>query len=82
MRVGFTDELGRRILRAARSAIEHDRQRVAERRAGPSAFGERPRSAERQQAAAADVHEVLEHPLLVGRERRRFHGAENDRRGT
>ena len=39
-------------------------------------------AAEREQAAAAHVDEVLEHPLLLGRERGRLDAAENDRRDT
>ncbi len=57
--------------------VEHDRQHFAHGRAGPAAFGKRSASAEHQQAAAALVHEVGNHPELVGRERRGFDAAEN-----
>ena len=57
----------------------HDRQHFADRRAAPAAFGERSAAAEHQQAAAALADEVGEHAQLLGRERRRFDAAEDDR---
>ena len=64
---------------AAGRDVELDRQHFGDRRAGPTAFGEGAAAAEHQQAAAALVHEVGEHPELLGREGRRFDAAEDDR---
>ena len=65
--------------RAGGLGVEFDRQHFGDRRPGPSAFGERSPAAEHQQAAAALADEVGEHPQLLGRERRRFDAAEDQR---
>ena len=65
----------REILRVR--VLDDDRQHVADRCAAPAALGKRPAAAEHQQPAAALVDEVGNHAELLGRERRRFHAAEN-----
>ncbi len=63
---------------AAAAWREHDRQRVAERRAGEAAFAEGARAAEHQQPAAAPVDELGQHGELVAREGRRLDAAEHE----
>ena len=58
--------------------LDDDREDLADRRAAPAALGERPAAAEHQQPAAPLVHEIGDHPELLGRERRRLDAAQNE----
>ena len=68
-----------REVRRLPCAVDHHRQHVADRRAAPAAFGKRSPASQHQQAAAALVREVGQHAELLGRERRRFDAAQDDR---
>ena len=64
-------------MKGARAAVELNGQRVRQRRPHPAAFTKRPSAAEHEQAAAAHIDELLEQPLLFGRETSGFHAAED-----